>query len=243
MSRTENKHFRDLQKSYQSVGDKTWEKDDFNFNNLEISKSLFIKNSLKSGSPIPKKLKVIALLSGLPFSRELQEVIISLQDSISQIIDNKIHYWVKPLNFGIEYCVFKWPGGDWDRSWMKILNDQLNFFEFKSYSLQIQGVQINEDGCVILKGYDEQSSLFNIREYMKNNIYFFPKRQSRWAHIPIGRILEPLGEKNFINLKKFVQSNSKTLFHIEKIRNVKLVNEERWYMEERKILKKVPLFD
>ena len=86
-------------------------------------------------------------------------------------------------------------------------------------------------------------SLFEIREYMKDKISFLPARQSNWAHIPIGRILEPIGYDNFNNLRDFIQKKSDHLFCVEKISNVKLVNEERWYMEEKEILKKVNLSD
>jgi hypothetical protein len=243
MSKINSNHLLSLKKSYEDVGARTWDNQDFYLNNLEVSRNLFTSESLTSRTPIPKKFNVIALLSGLPFSLEFQNTVISIQKSMAEIIGNKLHYLVKPLNLGVEYCVFKWPDGNWQENWMEILKNQLDVFSFKSYNLSIEGVQINKDGCVILKGYDEKMSLFNIREYMKDKISFLPARQSNWAHIPIGRILEPIGYDNFNNLRDFIQKKSDHSFCVEKISNVKLVNEERWYMEEKEILKKVNLSD
>jgi hypothetical protein len=243
MSQINNKHFLSLKKSYSDVGDRTWDDNDFALENLEVSKNLFNNNSLISGTPKPKKFDVIALLSGLPFSMEFQKKAVSIQESISHIIGDKLHYWVKPLNFGVEYCVFKWPEGNWQKNWMEILENQLDVFNFKSYNLNIKGVQVNSDGCVILRGYDEKMSLLNIRKYMRDNISFLPERQSNWAHIPIGRILEPIGYDSFKNLKSFVQKRSDQLFFVERINDVKLIQERRWYMEEKEVLKKVDLSD
>ena len=131
MSQINNKHFLSLKKFYADVGDKTWGNNDFTLEDLEVSKNLFNNNSLISGKPIPKKFDVIALLSGLPLSMEFQKKAVSIQESISQIIGDKLHYWVKPLNFGVEYCVFKWPDGKWQKNWMEILKNQLDVFNFK----------------------------------------------------------------------------------------------------------------
>ena len=78
---------------------------------------------------------------------------------------------------------------------------------------------------------------------MKNKILFTPKKQSNWAHIPIGRILEPVGVSNFNNLKKYINASVDDFNHIEKITSMKLIHEKRWYMEERETLKEVFFID
>ena len=95
------------------------------------------------------------------------------------------------------------------------------------------------DGCVILKCYDETSSLFKIRNQMKNKIPFTPKKQSSWAHIPVGRILEPVGVSKFNDLKKYIKESMNDFTHVEKINSMKLIHEKRWYMEEKETLKEV----
>ena len=61
-------------------------------------------------------------------------------------------------------------------------------------------------------------------------------RQSSWYHIPIGRILKPLGERNFSALRHFVEATSTEMRFVERIRAIKLIHEARWYMEEHSIL-------
>ena len=69
------------------------------------------------------------------------------------------------------------------------------------FLFSVFGIQINPDGCVVAKGYDEGAAIFRVREELKASLSFFPKRQSGWAHIPLGRILEPVGEEKFSKLK------------------------------------------
>ena len=234
-----NNHFSELKKSYDLVGQRTWNYNDFLEDSLKLSTNLFTKTSLIKKSPKPKKLEVIALLSGLSFSSILQEKIIDVQNLLFNIINKKLSYWVKPLNLGVEYCVFKWPDQKWNEDWERIVLDEMENLKLRSYNLFIQGLQINKDGCVILKCYDESSSLFEIRNHMTNNIFFTPKRQSNWAHIPIGRILEPVGDSSFHALRKYVKDSINKLTHIEKIESIKLIHEKRWYMEERKLIKEM----
>ena len=60
----------------------------------------------------------------------------------------------------------------------------------------VEGVDVIVTGG-IAKGYDEKGMIFKIRKHLQNNLRFLPKKQSGWAHIPIDRILEPIGSKKF----------------------------------------------
>ena len=104
------------------------------------------------------------------------------------------------------------------------------------FQFVIQGIQINSDGCIIAKGYDENRSIFRIREQLKNNLKFMPERQSGWAHIPIGRILEPIGISKFTKLQYLINTLSNAVVAEFKIDVVKFGHETRWYMEEKSIL-------
>ena len=232
----QNIHFYNLHNSYLKVGYKTWQNDDFQNMSLQVSRNLFKKNSLSLKKPKPKALEVIALLSGLAFSTNLCKKISTIQNDISTILNGRLHYWVKPNNLGVEYCVFKWPDGVWKKSWLKIIINQIASQRIARFNYFLYGIQINQDGCVIVKGYDESESIFNIRNRMRNNLDFFPKKQSSWAHIPIGRILEPVGKTRFSELRKLVSNLSNNLIATELISSIKLIHETRWYMEERKLL-------
>ena len=82
----------------------------------------------------------------------------------------------------------------------------------------------------------------NIRSEIISKLKFIPKKQSNWAHIPIGRILEPISGSQFSQLKKMVSKLSKIKISSEKIDRLNFVHETRWYMEEKKIILKKKFF-
>ena len=222
--------------NYDEVSSKTWIYSDLTEKNLRLSRSLFeFKNKLI----VPKKLEVLALLSGLPFSKILTQRILSTQKEIGKIIGDTKHYWVKKNNLGLEYCVFKWPNDKLDQSDIKKILKFVSKLNVNKFSVFFDGCQLNPDGCVVIKGFDVSKNIFNLRDLISKNISFLPKKQSKWFHIPIGRILEPVGQKNFIKLKKYFDKNNKGWAHYEKIKNIKLIYEYQWYMKERKTLLKI----
>jgi len=233
--------FSKLNKSYKNVGDLTWRNNDFIKKSLNVSRSYFTDKSLISREPMPKKLEVFALVSGLPFSEKITNELVLIQNNITKILGGVLHYWVKPSNFGVEYCVFKWPTDDWNEDWMYPVKQEVSSITRKPFEFIIHGIQINSDGCVVAKGYDEESTIFNIRKQMKDNISFLPKKQSGWSHIPIGRILEPIGSKKFAILKNLISELSDKLIISDTIKSIKFVHEHRWYMEEKSILTEVYL--
>ena len=231
--------FDTLNVEYDKVGNLTWEEPDFHIDSLESSRALFIPSSLSQKDPTPQELEVCALVSGLEFSKKLQGLVVELQLEIDRITNHATRYWVKPENLGIEYCVFKWPTDSWNSSLTVAVHNKLTEIKFLPFNLYIGGVQINRDGCVILKGFDQFQSLFRIRNTLRDKIDFLPKRQSNWAHIPIGRILDPIGEQNFNRLRDYIKKIKFLHFHTELINDAKFVHETQWYMEKKVILKRI----
>jgi hypothetical protein len=232
-----NAHYAYLKKSYNKVGSQTWENDDFINLALDSSRNLFNKESLELCKPKPKELEVYALLSGLPFSKKITNKLVSIQQNIDTILGDSLKYWVLPSNFGVEYCVFKWPDEIWkDKSKIFSINKELSMLNFSSFQFSIRGIQINPDGCIVAKGYDEDGMIFRIREHLKVNLEFLPKKQSGWAHIPIGRILEPLGVEKFSALESLINQLSDATIVSDEINSIKFVHETCWYMEEKIIL-------
>jgi len=219
--------------NYNKVSVKTWTHSNLKKKNLKSSISLF---DFKKKKIIPKKLEVIALLSGLPFSKKLTNKILFIQNNMNKIIGSHDHYWVKKNNFGLEYCVFKWPEQKLKKADLKELLSFISNLKFKNFNILFDGCQLNPDGCVVIRGYDTTNDITNIRKLISRKISFLPKKQSKWFHIPIGRILEPIGEEQFSKLKKFFQKNSMGWKHYEKINSIKLIHEYQWYMEKRKTL-------
>jgi len=242
MELNKNNHYSFLKESYDKVGKQTWNHSDFQKKEISISRSYYTDKSLLLRKPSPKNLEVYALLSGLPFSTNITEKLISVQNEITKILGESLHYWVKPNNFGLEYCVFKWPDDDWNSSYLPIIKEEISFVESNSFLFHIHGIQINPDGCVVAKGYDENGVIFDIRRKLKEKLYFLPDKQSEWAHIPMGRILEPVGALKFSKLNKFIDKVYDEFIVSDVIDSLSLVHENRWYMEERSILQEYKLY-
>ena len=233
---SEEEHFARLRDGYSRVGDSTWSASDFLQSNLEASRNLFTPESLVERRPCPKALEVFALLSGVSFDIEFTDKLVEVQDRITDVLGERLHYWVAPANFGVEYCVFKWPTDSWSEERLGPIRNVLTSIRQPSYQLSIGGVQINPDGCVIARGYDEGGALFRIREQLKADVPLLPAKQSGWAHVPLGRILEPLGIVKFDKLAHLMSELSNVTIATTGINSMKLIHETRWYMEEKAIL-------
>ncbi len=236
IDRQSSGHFAQLRESYRAVGDRTWLTADFDQFNLESSRSLYTAESLHVRNPRPRELEVYALLSGLPFAEEFTDRLTAVQMRISEILGDSMHYWVARQNLGVEYCVFKWPTDSWDEQRCGLVKNVLQSIPKKSFRFYIGGVQINPDGCVVARGFDERAEIFRIRELIRAGIPFLPNKQSGWAHVPLGRILEPLGVEVFERLSSLVRELSDQLIASTEITVMKFVHESRWYMEDREIL-------
>ena len=230
---------KELISSYNLVHNKTWTSNDFQLDQLEKSRSLFTDESLKLRKPITKKLHVFAFLFGIPFTKKQQEILVNFQNGIREIIGSKLAYYVKPKNLGLELAVIKWHDQDLNEklieSSQKIVNKEFN--KEKTIKLLINGFQINPDGCFVARGIDTSGEFLSLRKRIMKDESVFPRRQSGWVHIPLGRLLEPVGTELFHALKKKV-GESLQLEPIEfgEIGNLKLVEETQWYMEEKELV-------
>ena len=232
----DNEHYSILKESYAKVGSKTWKFKDFLEGNVSVSRAYYTNESLQLRKPIPKNLEVYTLLSGLPFSEKMTESLLLIQEKITKILESSLYYWVKTNNFGVEYCVFKWPDDDFDMTRLQLIKEEISKINLNSFKFSIRGIQVNPDGCIVAKGYDENRTIFTIRNRLKNKLNFMPLKQSGWAHIPIGRILEPIGTEKFIQLKKLIEELDENFVIVDRISTFKLIHETQWYMEKRTTL-------
>ena len=69
-----------------------------------------------------------------------------------------------------------------ETSWHEKIKNTIKKIPEKSFQLEINGLQINPDGCLLVKGFDENKSLFKIREYFKSRCRFY-LRNSQIGHI------------------------------------------------------------
>ena len=235
--RIQNNYFNYLTDSYNNASKEFFDNDDFFISQIQSSVGLFTEKSLNIGIPKPKKLEVYALLSGLSFENKMQKRLLNIQNEINALIPEKLKYFVKPENLGLEHCVFKWPNEKWDTNKEKLVNNLLDIYPFEPFNLEIIGIQIHSDGCVIAKGYDKALQMQKIRSFFKNNLDFFPEKQSNWSHIPLGRILEPIGEKKYSLLKNYITKKQNLKIASTTIKDFKFIFEKRWYMEDRSLIR------
>ena len=114
-------------------------------------------------------------------------------------------------------------------------------YRSEKFNIQICGIQINPDGCVVARGFDEKRHLRKIRELIQNQLLWLPEKQSNWVHIPLSGILEPVGELNFRRLRDYVKTLERKIIATTSINEAKLVHETQWYMEKHKVLRKYSL--
>ena len=105
---------------------------------------VFLQKSLNKRIPKPKRLEVYALLSGISFENKIQKRLLNIQNEINALIPEKLKYFVKPENLGLEHCVFKWPNEKWDTKKEKQVNNLLDIYPFESFNLEIIGIQIHQ---------------------------------------------------------------------------------------------------
>jgi len=226
---------QDLHKSYNAVGNLTWKENDFLEKNLRISRELFTEDSLNIRKPLPRKFELYALLAGLPFQDEIIRKFVHIQSKIKEIIDNSLAYWVLPENFGLEIIVFKWPEMKWKNEYENIIIELIPNM-ISNIQVDFVGFQINPDGCIVLKGFDKENAVLKLRKKIKNSFTFIPEKQSSWVHVPIGRILEPVGKEKFNLLYDLINTNKSNHIAEVEINELKFIHEKRWYMENRQEL-------
>lgn len=234
-------HAERLRKGYEEVAARTWLASDFQAAHLASSRDLFTPESLAAGAPRPKPLEVYALLSGLPFPTDFVAALGRVLDAVHEVIGPALRYWVRPENLGVEYCVFKWPTDGWRAEWLPGVRDALSGVRAAPFDFTIGGIQVNPDGCVVARGFDERATIFRVREHARRSLSFLPARQSNWAHVPLGRILEPIGTSRFARLRTLMADLSAREIATARIGAMKLVHETRWYMEEKTVLQEYTL--
>ena len=226
----------ELFSSYEKVSSKFKKSINFDQDLIEKSRDIF---EINNNIAIPKKLEVIALLAGLPFSEKLQESISLIQNKLNEILKNNLSYMVKKENLGLELLVLKWPKDKRDYLLENKIIEFLNNQNLNEFDLFFDGIQIHNDGCIILRGFDSNNKFIELRKIILSNFPQIPKKQSNWVHIPIGRILTQVSKEVFNKLKDFVeftQLNSDS-FPSQKINTIKMIHESQWYMEKRTTIK------
>ncbi len=224
-------HYKFLSKSYDAVGNIINEREDFKESELKSSVSLFEKYSLELNNPTPRNVDVFAILSGISFEKSFLRLVENIHSRLRKILENKIFYLVKPENLGVEYAILKWPSDTMDPTILDKSIELLREYNASKYYLNVFGIQLHTDGCIILKCIDEKRTIFSLRKSLIENLDNIPKKQSNWSHIPLGRVLAPVGKENMSKFKILIAEINNELNHDILIDSLHIVHERKWYME------------
>lgn len=229
-------HFNHLENSYREVGCKINDRDDFMLAELESSLSLFHQESPLDITARPINVDVFAVLAGISFENTFLKLIDSIHMRLLEIIKDKRFYLVAPKNLGVEYAVLKWPEDKHDPKIIEQALSILDNFNGDTFSLKVFGIQVHTDGCIILKCVDQGQSIFKLRKILLSCVENIPKKQSNWVHIPLGRILSPIGKSRMVDLKALLSEIDYELDYDILIENIHIVHEKIWYMEKKSYL-------
>ena len=205
---------------------------------IKNSRNIFKIDELKNIAK-PKDLEVVALLGGLPFSQNFQESVLLVQNKIRQILNQKLNYMVKKENLGVELLVLKWPKNKRNFILEKKVIEYIDKLNLQEFFLFFDGIQIHNDGCIIVRGFDSNNQFTKLRKKIFEKFPEIPIKQSNLVHVPIGRILTEINKEDSYKLIDLVQTTraKNEFFPIEKINSIKIIHEEKWYMEKRSTIK------
>ena len=196
---------------------------------ISYSREYFKQTSLVLRDPIPLNLDVYCVVAGLPFEINFINFLKNLKKKLSNILDNSLHYLVKDSCHAVELLVTKWPN---DILKENINEEIIEYFKQKPFSpinIKTAGVQVHDDGCIILRCIDENSKFRLLRKDLVSKIDLLPEKQSNWVHIPLGRILEPLNFMQTKLLKNFCIKSQNSRGHKTTINKFHFVHEQQWY--------------
>lgn len=222
-----------LNQRYQTLKQRFLDLDDFSLEFLEISRNLF---DLNDGKIVPKRFEVWTTLVGLPLPPSLTTRFQSLFNQIIQLLPNSTRFYqVQPQNYHWELFIIKRPQSEVEekllRQTTKVLQEVLN--NVQPFKMSYRGFLITPDGTIIVKGYGEFDQL---REQLSQQIPWASSQQSNLGHISLGRILDPVGEVCFQELKQFVQASDNEDYGELNINCAKYVHESQWYMEDQEVI-------
>ncbi|WP_322772515.1 hypothetical protein [Synechococcus sp. CBW1107] len=225
-----------LKQSYGERFEESLRIPELSLDNVKPSRDYFEINSLVSKQFIPKKLHTYCVVAGVPFDSDTIEFINKCCSKIRHVLDDSDVYFVKPQNLGLELLVIKWPNDNLQVDTLKQMKTFLAGLSNIDIQIKIEGFQFHSDGCIVLRGYDSQGDFQKIRQQAITKIPNLPKKQSSWCHIPIGRILSPVHHLEYCKLKDLAQISFDSWHHSFIIQNLKLLDERRWYQEDKILL-------
>ncbi len=195
------------------------------------SRLLFDDLSLIRRVPIPKRLDVRCFVCGLPFDYHFTTYLGELKSALRSLIGPFLHYLVRDSCQAIELAVTKWPS-DTANSYVDSLSLKFLRTHFTRIRISTNGIQIHDDGSIVLRCLDENSSFRLLRSSLMHDVKSLTRRQSSWVHIPIGRILEPIPPSHMRGLQLFCIESRRDTPVTTTLPHLHFVHEHRWYQTD-----------
>jgi hypothetical protein len=226
-----------LEERYQQIQKTIEGYSDFSEKDIAISRQLF---HLENNLVVPKNFEVWTSLVGLPLPSDLTQNLQTLAHRITEKLPADTRFYkVIPENYHWELFIIKRPDEAVDEKSLQKVPELMQEILSKQSPLTIsyQGFLITPDGTIIVKGYGNFDEL---RSQLRQQIPFASLKQSRLGHISLGRILDPVGNQCFAELKSLIRDSWNDFYGELEVNTVKYVYESQWYMEQREVIAILP---
>ncbi len=228
----------DLELRYQEIKAYIEGLQDFPEGGLMRSRALF---HMEAMPPTPRRFEVWTCLVGLPLPTDLTRAFESLVARVIALLPAGTRFYtVRPENYHWELFIIKRPDEDVEPT--KIQEASRIFAQvlrgWHPFSLTYRGFLLTEDGTLIARGFGAIDAL---REELRARIPFASQQQTALGHISLARILDPVGEECFEQLKLMVEKEQNTTYGKLQVNQAKYVHESQWYMEDYETISLLPL--
>ena len=196
--------------------------------------------------PIPKRFDTFAIVCGLPFSSEVQAAFEKHWRHCLAVLGNPLAYGVEPQNRHTEIFLFQRPEEIFPRDQVdRAIAESLSIArQMRSFNVKWCFPFMTPDGTIVAPGYDEPAGIVDeLRLNLRNHVSTYPRKQSQWMHVSLGRILEPLSDARCTALLQEMDSRWREVIAEATIDEWLWIWEKQWYMVDRKLLHRVELRD
>ncbi len=228
-----------LEQRYRAVWERTKNRDHLSGADVAASRFYF---EFKDGPPVPRRFDTYAIVCGLPFQPQMQRALHSYWRRYLATLSSPLAYGVEPANLHTEIFLFQRPEETFGKEQVDaaIAESLTVLREMSLFRLIFRHPFITPDGTIVAPGYDEPAGVVEaLRMKLRENLQIYPKKQSQWVHVSLGRILEPVDQKQWRSLLEEMDLHWGEIVGEAEIGDCQVLWEKQWYMMEREQLHRV----
>lgn len=226
------------QQIYDDINGRTANYVDLESSQLEQSRQYF---DLSTPDFRTRRFDVLTTLAGLPIPADLQDTFTRQLDAILNLFpgDTRV-YRVRPQLLHWESHIIRRPGEPEAPIPLRNVADTFSdvVSAVSAFVIEYRGFFVSPDGTIAFQGFGPTA---DIRAALLRELPFSSSRQNQTGHISVAKILDPVGKDAFKRLLEFRHSCDTQSFGELPVRQIKLVLERRWYMEDYEIVREVSL--